>query len=444
MNLKYKIAMASLGCAKNLVDTENMLGFLAEKGHTFVNTPETADIIIINTCSFIGDAKEESINTILDMARFKDEGECKCLVVTGCLAERYHEDIKRELPEVDAIVGTGDFNKICDVIDSCISGQHVCLYGHSEDFVLEGMPRIITTQPHSAYLKIAEGCDNKCTYCVIPSLRGKYRSRTIEDICEEAKHLADSGVRELILIAQDTTCYGKDIYGKISLDKLLKNLCSIDNIKWIRLHYCYPEGITDELLDVMASNEKILHYFDIPIQHASDSVLKRMGRKTNKASLEKLIHKIRGKMDDAIIRTSLIAGFPGETREDFKELCDFVEKMRLDRVGVFAYSKEENTPAAKLYHQVSERTKISRRDKLMAAAQKISLEKNEERVGKVYEVLCEGFDEENCLYKGRSYADSIDVDSLVFFGAKREVQNGEFVNVRILCAQEYDLIGEEI
>ncbi|MBE7026992.1 MAG: 30S ribosomal protein S12 methylthiotransferase RimO [Ruminococcaceae bacterium] len=442
--MKYKIAVASLGCAKNLVDTENMLGFLAEKGHTFVNTPETADVIIINTCSFIGDAKEESINTILDMARFKDEGECKCLVVTGCLAERYHEDIKRELPEVDAIVGTGDFNKICDVINSCMNGQCVCLYGHSEDFTLEGMPRIITTPSHSAYLKIAEGCDNKCTYCVIPSLRGKYRSRTIEDVCEEAEHLADTGVRELILIAQDTTCYGKDIYGKNSLGELLKSLCEIDNIKWIRLHYCYPEGITDELLDVMASNEKILHYFDIPIQHASDSVLKRMGRKTNKASLEKLIHKIREKMDDAIIRTSLIAGFPGEAKEDFNELCDFVEKMRLDRVGVFAYSKEENTPAAKLEGQISERTKIRRRDKLMAIAQAISLEKNEERVGKVYEVLCEGFDEENCLYKGRSYADSIDVDSLVYFGAEREVQNGEFVNVRILCAQEYDLIGEEI
>ena len=442
--MKYKIAVASLGCAKNLVDTENMLGFLAEKGHTFVSTPDTADIIIVNTCSFIGDAKEESINTILDMAQFKDEGSCKCLVVTGCLAERYHEDIERELPEVDAIVGTGDFNKICDVIDSCMRGKNVCLHGHSEDFTLEGMPRIITTQPHSAYLKIAEGCDNKCTYCVIPSLRGKYRSRTIEDICEEAKYLAGSGVREIILIAQDTTCYGKDIYGKNSLDTLLERLCEIDDIKWIRVHYCYPEGITDELLDVMASNDKILHYFDIPIQHASDSVLKRMGRKTDKASLEKLIHKIREKMDDAIIRTSLIAGFPGETREDFNELCDFVKKMRLDRVGVFAYSKEENTPAAKLDKQISERTKTSRRDKLMEISQTISLEKNEARIGKVYEVLCEGFDEENCLYKGRSYADSIDVDSLVYFGANREVQNGEFVNVRILCAQEYDLIGEEI
>lgn len=442
--MKYKIALASLGCAKNLVDTENMLGFLAEKGHVFVNTPETADIIIVNTCAFIGDAKEESINTILDMARFKDEGECKCLIVTGCLSERYHEDIKRELYEVDAIVGTGDFDKICDVIDSCMSGESVCLYGHSEDFSLEGMPRIITTPPYSAYLKIAEGCDNKCTYCVIPSLRGKYRSRTIEDITDEAKRLANSGVRELILIAQNTTCYGKDIYGKNSLDSLLESLCEIDGIKWIRVHYCYPEGITDELLDVMASNEKILHYFDIPIQHASDSVLKRMGRKTNKASLEMLIYKIREKMDDAIIRTSLIAGFPGETREDFKELCDFVEKMRLDRVGVFAYSKEENTPAAKLDKQVDTRTKTRRRNKLMEIAQQISLEKNEERIGKVYEVLCEGFDEENCLYKGRSYADSIDVDSLVYFGANREVTMGEFVNVRILCAQEYDLIGEEI
>lgn len=442
--LNLKIAVASLGCAKNLVDTENMLGFLAQKGCEFVNEPEKADVIIVNTCAFIGDAKEESINTILDMARFKEEGACSLLVVTGCLAERYHDDIKRELPEVDAIVGTGDFAKICEVIDKAFSGEAVCMYGHSEDFTLSGMPRIVTTQPHSAYLKIAEGCDNKCTYCVIPSLRGRYRSRTIEDIVQETEHLAGSGVRELILIAQDTTCYGIDLYGSYKLAELLRQLCKVDGIKWIRVHYCYPEGITDELLDTMASDSKILHYFDIPIQHASDSVLKRMGRNTSKDALLALICKIREKISDAVIRTSLIVGFPGESAEDFEELCDFVRETRMDRVGVFTYSKEENTPAAKLPNQIDKRTKQRRRDKLMAIAQEISFEKNSERIGSVLEVLCEGFDEESCLYVGRGYGDSIGVDSLVYFAAKREVNEGEFVNVKILCAQEYDLVGEEI
>lgn len=444
MILNFKIAVASLGCAKNLVDTENMLGFLAEKGCEFVSEPENADIIIVNTCAFIGDAKEESINTILDMARYKDEGSCSLLIVTGCLAERYHDDIRRELPEVDAIVGTGDFAKICEVIEQARSGESVCLYGHSEDFVLSGMPRIVTTQSHSAYLKIAEGCDNKCTYCVIPSLRGKYRSRTIEDITQEASRLAQSGVRELILIAQDTTCYGSDLYGSYKLAELLLKLCEIDGIEWIRVHYCYPEGITDELLDAMASNKKILHYFDIPIQHASDKILKKMGRNTNKNALLSLIYKIRDKISDAVIRTSLIVGFPGETAADFDELCDFVRETRLDRVGVFTYSKEENTPAAKLDSQIDKRTKERRRDKLMSIAQEISLEKNNERIGGVLEVLCDGFDEENCLYVGRSYGDSIGVDSLVYFGAKREVSAGEFVRVKILCAQEYDLVGEEV
>lgn len=444
MILKYKIAVASLGCAKNLVDTENMLGLLNEKGYEFVSAPEEADIIIVNTCAFIGDAKEESINTILDMAQYKESGKLRFLIVAGCLSERYHDDIKRELPEVDAIIGTGDFNKICDVIESLEKGENICLYGHSESFELEGMARMLTTGKHSVYLKIAEGCDNKCTYCVIPSIRGKYRSRTIEDIVCEAKKLADMGARELILIAQDTTCYGKDIYGEVRLCELLESLCKIENIEWIRLHYCYPEGIDEKLLDTIAANKKILHYFDIPIQHASDNVLKRMGRRTNKESIESIIYKIREKMEDAIIRTSLIVGFAGETKDDFDTLCTFVSKMRLDRVGVFAYSKEENTPAAKLDGQISERVKNKRRDKLMQIAQKISLEKNEQRVGSVVRVICDGFDEENCLYFGRSYADSIAVDSLVYFGASREIECGQFVNVKILCAQEYDLIGEEI
>ena len=444
MILNNKIAIASLGCAKNLVDTENMLGFLSNEGYEFTPCPEDAGVIIVNTCAFIGDAKEESINTILDMAEYKNTGECELLIVTGCLAERYHEDIKAELPEVDAIVGTGDFDKICSVIKKAADGETVCLYGNFEKLSLDSMPRVTTTDTHTAYLKIAEGCDKKCTYCVIPSIRGKYRSRKMEDIVCEAKELSASGVKEIILIAQDTSCYGEDLYGENRLCELIEELCKIDGIKWIRLHYCYPEGITDKLLSTMASNKKILHYFDIPIQHANDTVLKQMGRKTNKKSVEAIIYKIREKMADAIIRTSLIVGFPGETDEQFEELYDFVKSMRLDRVGVFTYSMEEDTPAAKMTCQIDEEIKEARRGRLMQISQQISLEKNEERVGDVIEVVCEGFDRESCLYFGRSYADSIGVDSMVYFGAEREVEIGEFLNVKVLLAQEYDLIGEEI
>ena len=442
MGLNYKIAVASLGCAKNLVDTENMLGLLAEDGYGFVSAPEEADIILVNTCAFIGDAKEESIRTILDMAQYKQDGNCKRLIVTGCLAERYHEEIKEQLPEVDAIVGTGDFADICDVIRSSMEGEAVCRYGHSETFALDNMPRILTTPQHVAYLKIAEGCDNKCTYCVIPSLRGRYRSRTVEDILDEARRLAESGVKELILIAQDTSRYGIDLYGRYALPELLTQLCDIDGIEWIRIHYCYPEAITDELLDTIAANKKLLHYLDIPIQHANNNILKRMGRKTNKDELAKLIYRIREKLPDAALRTSLIVGFPGETRADFLELFDFVKEMRFDRVGVFAYSKEENTPAAKLDRQIDSRTKARRREKLMALSQVISLEKNEAKVGSQLDVICDGFDEETLLYFGRSYADSPSVDSLVYFGASREVFPGEIVKVKALCAQEYDLMGE--
>ena len=444
MSLNCKIAVASLGCAKNLVDTENMLGLLADDGYTFVSAPEDADVILVNTCAFIGDAKEESINTILDMAQYKQDGNCKLLIVTGCLAERYHEEIKKELPEVDAVVGTGDFAGICGVIRDAMEGERVCLYGHSETFALDKMPRLLTTPSHYAYLKIAEGCDNKCTYCVIPSLRGKYRSRTVEDILDEAQRLADSGVKELILIAQDTTRYGIDLYGEYALPKLLEHLCEIDRIAWIRLHYCYPEAVKDALLYTIASNHKLLPYFDIPIQHASDTILKRMGRKTNKAQLVTLINKIRDKIPGAALRTSLIVGFPGETRADFAELFDFVAQMRFDRVGVFAYSKEENTPAARLDKQVDTRTKQRRKEKLMALSQVISLEKNGAKAGSVIEVICDGFDEESMLYFGRSYADSPGVDSLVYFGAKAEVAPGELVKVKVLCAQEYDLMGEMV
>lgn len=444
MSLNNKIAVASLGCAKNLVDTENMLGLLADEGYTFVSAPEEADIILVNTCAFIGDAKEESINTILDMAQYKQEGNCKLLIVAGCLAERYHEEIKCELPEVDAIVGTGDFPSICSAIRNAMEGKAVCLYGHSEAFALDHMPRMLTTPQHYAYLKIAEGCDNHCTYCIIPSLRGKYRSRTMEDIVDEARHLAADGVKELLLIAQDTTRYGTDLYGSPTLPKLLERLCEVEGIEWIRLHYCYPEAITDELLDTIASNRKLLHYFDIPIQHANDNILKRMGRKTNKAQLVTLINKIRAKLPDAALRTSLIVGFPGETRADFCELFDFAAQMRFDRVGVFAYSREEGTPAARLEKQVDPRTKQRRRDKLMALSQVISLEKNEAKVGTTLDVLCDGFDEESMLYYGRSAADSPGVDSLVYFGARAEVSPGDLVRVKVLCAQEYDLMGEMV
>ncbi len=442
-NKKLSVAIASLGCPKNLVDSENMLGILAGEGYEIASDASEAEIIIVNTCGFIGDAKEESIQTVLDMAEYKNEGGCKFLIMAGCLAERYHSDIKKELPEVDAVVGTGDFYKICEVIEELEKGKEVCLYGNANEQIPENLPRILSGSPHIGYLKISEGCDNHCTYCIIPKLRGKYRSRAMEDIIAEAKQMAESGVREIIVIAQDTSRYGIDIFGEFSLDKLLCELEKIVGIKWIRIHYCYPESITDGLLKVMAESKKICHYLDIPIQHINNNVLKRMGRKSNTEQIKTLIGKIRKYMPDATIRTSLIAGFPGETEEEFQELLEFLKEYKLERVGIFAYSKEEDTPAYLLDNQIDEEIKENRRDAAMRISMQISEQLNKEKIGKTFSVICDGFDEENMLYLGRTMADSPDIDSVVYFGAEREVEPGEILKVTILDCDEYDLYGKE-
>ncbi len=438
-----KIGMVSLGCPKNLTDSETMLGLLSKHGHEIVGDVSDAEIIIVNTCGFINDAKQESIDTVLEMAQYKKKN-CKKLIMAGCLAERYHNDIMTELPEVDAVVGTGDYYKICEVIDNAMSGEKPCLFGNQNETVPEGLARITATPPYTAYIKISDGCDNNCTYCAIPKIRGKYRSRKIEDIFAEANELAENGVKELILIAQDTTRYGKDIYGRYSLDRLLTELCKIEGFHWIRLHYFYPEAVTEDVLDIMAKEDKIVKYIDMPIQHINDDVLRRMARRTDSIDIKKKIEQIREKMPDAVIRTSLISGFPGEDEKAHKQLYDFVKEYRLDRVGVFAYSQEEDTVAAQFPEQLSEEIKTERAEEIMQLQREISLEKNKARLGTVLEVLCEGYDEENYMYYGRSYADSIDIDSKVYFASEDEVQIGSFVKVEILDCDEYDLTGKEV
>ena len=436
--------MVSLGCPKNQTDAETMLGILKESGHIIVNDPQDAEVIIVNTCGFIDPAKQESIDAVLEMAEYKKVGRCKLLIMTGCLSERYHDSIKEELPEVDACIGAGDFYKIAQVIDDAEKGEYVCLWGNQNDEIPENLPRILATDKHVAYLKIADGCDNNCTYCAIPKIRGHFRSRKMEDILAEAKALAENGVREIIVIAQDTTRYGKDLYGEYCLDKLLLKLCEIPEFHWIRVHYLYAEAITDSLISVMAENEKICNYFDMPIQHINNDILRRMARRTNRTEIEEKIRKIREAMPDSVFRTSIIAGFPGETEEQFLELYEFLKEIRLDRVGVFAYSKEEDTPAADFDGQLPEEIKEKRRDILMELQQGISLEKNKEKIGKVIEVLAEGYDEDNFMYVGRSRGDSIGVDSTVYFAAEDEVKIGTFVKVEILDADEYDLTGKEV
>lgn len=439
-----RIGMVSLGCPKNQTDAETMLGILKESGHIIVNDPQDAEVIIVNTCGFIDPAKQESIDAVLEMAEYKKVGRCKLLIMTGCLSERYHDSIKEELPEVDACIGAGDFYKIAQVIDDAEKGEYVCLWGNQNDEIPENLPRILATDKHVAYLKIADGCDNNCTYCAIPKIRGHFRSRKMEDILAEAKALAENGVREIIVIAQDTTRYGKDLYGEYCLDKLLLKLCEIPEFHWIRVHYLYAEAITDSLISVMAENEKICNYFDMPIQHINNDILRRMARRTNRTEIEEKIRKIREAMPDSVFRTSIIAGFPGETEEQFLELYEFLKEIRLDRVGVFAYSKEEDTPAADFDGQLPEEIKEKRRDILMELQQGISLEKNKEKIGKVIEVLAEGYDEDNFMYVGRSRGDSIGVDSTVYFAAEDEVKIGTFVKVEILDADEYDLTGKEV
>lgn len=416
----YNIGLVSLGCAKNQTDAEIMLGILADDGFNITYDPSDADVIIVNTCGFIESAKQESIEAILEMAQYK-EGKCRLLIATGCLAERYSNDILLELPEVDAIVGTGDYDKIAEVIRSAFDGKKVVICGHKDRTPEERLPRILSTPPYTAYLKISDGCDNNCTYCAIPMIRGKYRSRKIEDIIDEAQSLAENGVKELILIAQDTTRYGKDLYGEYSLDKLLEELVKIGGIEWIRVHYYYPEAVTDSLIETMARYDKICSYIDMPVQHANNYILRRMARRTTQEEMLSKIEKIRKEMPDCTIRTSIIVGFPGETEEHFNDIYEFVKKVRFDRMGVFTYSQEEDTAAAAFPEQVDEDIKNERLDKLMTLQQGISLELNKAKLGKTVEVLVEGYDEESFLFYGRSRGDSIDVDGKVYFATEDEV-----------------------
>lgn len=438
--MAIKIGFVSLGCNKNLCDTENMMGLLAENGFEITPNPEEAEVVVVNTCGFIESAQQESIDTILEMAQYKEKN-CTLLVVCGCLAQRFAEEIRQEMPEVDVIVGTTAFDEIVEAINEGLKGKkNSYIYDINKD-VMENLPRIRTTPRAVAYLKIAEGCDNKCTYCAIPYIRGKYRSRSEENILAEAEALAADGVREIIVVAQDTTRYGIDLYGEKRISQLLRKLCKISGIEWVRVHYSYPEEIDEELIKTISEEDKIVKYLDIPVQHGASSVLKRMGRKTTRSRLEELVKKLRTQIPDITLRTSIIAGFPGETEEEFEELCDFLESVKFDRVGVFAYSCEEGTPAAKMNGQLPEEIKEARRDKVMELSQRISLERNNSMIGKTVRVITEGFEEN--LYYGRSGGESIEIDPKIYFGAHRELNAGDFVDVTIKYADIYDLYGEE-
>lgn len=438
------ILFVSLGCDKNLVDTEVMLGLLAKHGHQMVDSEEIADVIVVNTCCFIHDAKEESIQTILEMAEYKKEGTCKALIVTGCLAQRYKQEILDEIEEVDAVLGTTSYDKIVEAIDEALLG-HRSLEMTDIDAIpeVEGK-RLVTTGGHFAYLKIAEGCDKHCTYCIIPKIRGNFRSVPMERLLKEAEELVEQGVKEIILVAQETTLYGKDLYGEKSLPKLLKELCKISGLYWIRILYCYPEEITDELIQVIKEEDKICKYLDLPIQHASDHILKRMGRRTSKEQLIEIVEKLRREIPDIAIRTTLITGFPGETEEHHEELMAFVDEMEFDRLGVFTYSPEEDTPAATFADQIDENVKEDRQADLMELQQEIAFELAEEMIGKEVLVMIEGKVADENAYVGRTYKDAPNVDGLIFVEAEEELMSGDFAKVKVTGALEYDLIGEII
>lgn len=439
----YKVSMVSLGCPKNQVDAEAMLYSLKEAGFE-IGIPEAeADAIIINTCGFIADAKQEAIENILEASEYKKEGNCKALIVTGCLAERYKDDVTEEIPEVDVCVGIGSNKDIAEIVKAAIEGKCENTYGEKDALDLNAK-RILGGYPFSAYLKVADGCDNCCTYCAIPKIRGKMRSRKIEDCLSEAKSLAENGVTELIVVAQDTTAYGTDIYGKPMLCELLAELCKIEGLHWIRTLYTYPERITDELLDLIAKEEKLVPYLDIPIQHIDKDILKRMNRKGDADSIEALVSKIRAKIPEATIRTTLITGFPGETEEQFAAMDEFVKNTRFDRLGCFAYSAEEDTIAASFDDQIAEQTKVDRAEHIMETQLDVVREKNEEKIGKETEVLIEGFDDYIKCYFGRTPADAPEVDGKIFFLADRPLVIGDYVKVRINDTLEYDLLGETI
>ncbi|HJD47154.1 MAG TPA: 30S ribosomal protein S12 methylthiotransferase RimO [Candidatus Mediterraneibacter norfolkensis] len=436
------ILFISLGCDKNLVDTEVMLGLLASRGYEMTDDETQADIIVINTCCFIHDAKEESIQNILEMAEYKKEGKVKALIVTGCLAERYRQDILDEIPEVDEVLGTTAYDKILDAVDRALEGKHSVILSELDALPLPETKRLVTTGGHFAYLKIAEGCDKHCTYCIIPKIRGNFRSVPMERLIREAQELADQGVKELILVAQETTLYGKDLYGEKSLHRLLRELCRISGIRWIRILYCYPEEITDELIQVVKEEEKVCNYLDLPIQHASDEILKRMGRRTTKQELKDIIGKLRREIPDICLRTTLITGFPGETEEQHEELAEFVDEMEFDRLGVFTYSPEEGTPAASMPDQIDEEIKEERQAELMELQQEIAFDNAESMIGKEVLVMIEGKVADENAYVGRTYRDAPNVDGLIFINTDEELLSGDFARVKVTGALEYDLIGE--
>ncbi len=437
------IGFISLGCAKNLTDTETMLGILSADGFTIVANEEDADILVVNTCAFIDSAKEESINAILDMAEYKKD-KCELLIVTGCLAQRYENEIKEQIPEVDIILGTTAYDRISQAIKKFYDDKEKISVVLDENFpVSYELPRIQSTPVYSAYLKIADGCDNFCTYCIIPKLRGKFRSRPMESIISEAKKLARTGVKELILVAQDTACYGKDT-GLAGLHILIRELSKIDGVEWIRLQYCYPENITDELIEEIRTNKKVVKYLDMPLQHISDNILKKMGRRSRQKAVESLIEKLREKIPDLTIRTSLIVGFPGETEEDFETLKNFLEKHPIEKVGVFTYSKEENTPAYSYDGQIEEDVKNERRDILMTLQQKISSELNKKRIGTKRSIIIEGYDEEELCYVGRCDFDTPDVDGLAYVYSEEELFAGDIVNAEIVDCDEYDVVAKVV
>ncbi len=439
-----KLLFISLGCDKNLVDSEQMLGLLEKEGHTFTDDETEAEVIIINTCCFINDAKEESINTILEMAEYRKTGPCKALIVTGCLAQRYSREITEEIPEVDAIIGTTAYDALPEILEKALKGQKEQKLESLNRLVRPKAGRQLTTGGHYAHLKIAEGCDKHCTYCIIPRIRGPYRSVPMEELLKEAADLADQGVKELILVAQETTLYGLDLYGEKRLPALLRELCRIKGLRWIRLQYCYPEEITKELIQVLKEEPKLCRYLDLPIQHASDPILKRMGRRTTRADLEQIIADLREAVPDICLRTTLITGFPGETEEDHRELMSFIDTCEFDRLGVFTYSQEEDTPAAQMPGQIDEEVKETRQAELMELQQEIAFEKAEAMTGRELEVLIEGRVSGENAYVGRTYRDAPDVDGYIFINTEETLMSGDFAKVRVTGAYEYDLIGELI
>lgn len=440
--MTYKVGLISLGCAKNLVDSEIMLGLIEREKYLVVEDLSIADIIIVNTCGFIDKAKDESIDTILELAEYKTNGNLKVLIATGCLSERYREDLLKSLPELDAVVGTGDYSNIVKVIEDTLKGNKICIYGHIDYIFDESLPRKVSTPKYSAYVKIGDGCNNHCTYCIIPSLRGEFRSRKLEEIKKEIVNLVAKGAKEIMLIAQDITQYGIDLYGKHSLSMLLKELEEIEDLKWIRLLYAYPENIDDELIQTIKSSSKVIHYIDIPFQHTEDRVLKRMARKTSKEKIVTLVEKLRHEIPDIIIRSSFITGFPGESEEDFTNMLDTLKKLKLDRLGAFTYSMEEDTKAALFDDQIDQKTKELRRDKILEMQQNISLDNNKSKLSRLMEVLIEGETEDDGIYIGRTYMDMPEIDGLVYVHSKVKLKEGDFCNVKITDALEYDLIGE--